>query len=570
MYAGEDGEVCVELGYVGKEISASKGNHPDKSKAGGWPAWFGEAPVDVGGLVCRLCGRYLYLVIQIYAPTHVQRSLCVFGCNRAACSLRPEAWRVIRTQERSPADPTLDKFDAAKPRGDISSGTTVAAATRDAGGGMPPPTPLHVPAQAVVQPAPDAWGTSDVSWDAVAAPNGDGWGAEESEWGAAVGIEGVGDEATPDISALLEEQENKRSSKAQEHQAAPPSPPAAAGHPQDGDALDQPTRAGSQAKGSSARQRCLSGASGADATVALTTSAAADEAESGGGRPRFPAKTVSFMPEPWGADSSRANDKEMEDRLRRYREQEEDRGLVTALDQALGLKDGCGAGNGGGQQGEGDGVAGIGEKYERTPARAKAVLRFADRVARSPQQVVRYAYGGLPLWSSSDPPREDVPPCACGAARLFEMQLMPALLLQLQVNNLAGQQHPAEQEKASSRVSGEAQDDVENPRRLTPSSAANQAGAGGASVPSADRSINLTGAAQEDRGDSSALRGLKNKDIDREEGGEVEAVVMPTPSAEDLERLRTWGMDWGVVGVWSCPGSCDVSCEECVVVQLPV
>lgn len=38
MYAGEDGEVCVELGYVGKEISVSKGNQPDKSKAGGWPA----------------------------------------------------------------------------------------------------------------------------------------------------------------------------------------------------------------------------------------------------------------------------------------------------------------------------------------------------------------------------------------------------------------------------------------------------------------------------------------------------------------------------------------------------
>lgn len=37
MYAGEDGEVCVELGYVGKEISICKGNQPDKSKAGGWP-----------------------------------------------------------------------------------------------------------------------------------------------------------------------------------------------------------------------------------------------------------------------------------------------------------------------------------------------------------------------------------------------------------------------------------------------------------------------------------------------------------------------------------------------------
>lgn len=41
-------------------------------------------------------------------------------------------------------------------------------------------------------------------------------------------------------------------------------------------------------------------------------------------------------------------------------------------------------------------------------------MRFADRVARSPQQVVRYAYGGQPLWSAFDPPKEDMPPCACG------------------------------------------------------------------------------------------------------------------------------------------------------------
>lgn len=225
-----------------------------------------------------------------------------------------------------------------------------------------PPTPPPIPAQAVVEPVPDAWGTSDVSWDAAAA-DGDDWGAEESEWGAGVGTEGIGGEATPDIGALLDEQE-KRSSKAQEDRAVPPP---AAGRPQGGGAREQPTPAEPQANGSSARQPCRAGASEADAAVAPVPSAAADEAENGGGKPCFPAKTVSFRPEPWGADSSRA-DKDMENRLRRYREQEEDRGLVAALDQALGLKGGGGVGNGGGQQGGGGRVASIGEKYERTPA----------------------------------------------------------------------------------------------------------------------------------------------------------------------------------------------------------
>ncbi|CAN0574835.1 unnamed protein product, partial [Ectocarpus sp. 12 AP-2014] len=130
----------------------------------------------------------------------------------------------------------------------------------------------------------------------------------------------------------------------------------------------------------------------------------------------FPAQTVSFVPEPWGAESSRADDKDMENRLRRYREQEEDRGLVAALDCALGLKDAGGLSSEHGGK-DGKGVASAGEKYERTPARAKAVMRFADRVARSPQQVVRYAYGGEPLWSASNPPREEIPPCACGEWR---------------------------------------------------------------------------------------------------------------------------------------------------------
>lgn len=42
------------------------------------------------------------------------------------------------------------------------------------------------------------------------------------------------------------------------------------------------------------------------------------------------------------------------------------------------------------------------------------MLRFAERVARAPWQVIRYAYDGEPLWSASDPPKAEVPPCVCG------------------------------------------------------------------------------------------------------------------------------------------------------------
>ncbi|CAN0541975.1 unnamed protein product, partial [Ectocarpus sp. 12 AP-2014] len=418
MYAGEDGEVCVELGHVGKALSVSKGSQPDKSKAGGWPAWFGEAPVKVGDLVCGLCGRWLFLVTQvnrsafrdrappalpalagqIYAPTHVERSLCLFGCNRAACSLRPEGWRAVRTQAPQPVEPAQDDSDpTAVPAVSAVAGTTNVAPPT-------PPTSTHPAASAT-----DPWGASDVSWDAPAS-DGDGWGAETSDWGAGVDTKGVGGIATADIDALLDKQEKKQSSTCQGDRASAAAAAAAEKRSTGGDTRSSIAEiAPDHSRSSSGSQQ----KSAAESSKSDTVAAAGGD---WGGRPCFPAQTVSFVPEPWGAESSRADDKDMENRLRRYREQEEDRGLVAALDHALGLKDAGGLSSEHGGK-EGKGVASAGEKYERTPARAKAVMRFADRVARSPQQVVRYAYGGEPLWSASDPPREEIPPCACGEWR---------------------------------------------------------------------------------------------------------------------------------------------------------
>ncbi len=39
------------------------------------------------------------------------------------------------------------------------------------------------------------------------------------------------------------------------------------------------------------------------------------------------------------------------------------------------------------------------EKYERLPPEDRAFLSFTDRIKRAPNQVVRYAYDGIPMWS---------------------------------------------------------------------------------------------------------------------------------------------------------------------------
>ncbi|RYH31489.1 hypothetical protein EON65_02525 [archaeon] len=61
---------------------------------------------------------------------------------------------------------------------------------------------------------------------------------------------------------------------------------------------------------------------------------------------------------------------------------------------------------------------------------------FQRRVQVSPNQVLRYAYDGIPLWITSPSPLENnvsaVPICElCGSKRVFECQLMPALLSHL-------------------------------------------------------------------------------------------------------------------------------------------
>jgi len=71
--------------------------------------------------------------------------------------------------------------------------------------------------------------------------------------------------------------------------------------------------------------------------------------------------------------------------------------------------------------------------YERADGFRSRV--FANRLARKPDQVARYDYGGAPLWPADTP----VPPprtCACGAERKFELQLLPTLVYVLKAQAL--------------------------------------------------------------------------------------------------------------------------------------
>ncbi|GMH36391.1 hypothetical protein BSKO_04259 [Bryopsis sp. KO-2023] len=70
------------------------------------------------------------------------------------------------------------------------------------------------------------------------------------------------------------------------------------------------------------------------------------------------------------------------------------------------------------------------EKYESTFAVWKPFRAFQKRMGRSPDQCVRYGFGGEFLCPKVIAGK--VPPCqACGSVRIFEMQTMPPLLTYL-------------------------------------------------------------------------------------------------------------------------------------------
>lgn len=141
-----------------------------------------------------------------------------------------------------------------------------------------------------------------------------------------------------------------------------------------------------------------------------------------------------------------------------------------------------------------------------------------------------------------------------GATRVFEMQLMPALLLGLRVNEFAepGEIATHDDTVELKKIAAEEKDGIDSPVKSVGSHGPEAKSLGG-----------------EQGGSKGSSDGIEEEGGDGGDG-EGEGGAPPAPSAEDQERLKTWGMDWGVVAVWSCPVSCDLSCEEAVVVQPPV
>ncbi|XP_074738232.1 programmed cell death protein 2-like isoform X1 [Strix uralensis] len=82
--------------------------------------------------------------------------------------------------------------------------------------------------------------------------------------------------------------------------------------------------------------------------------------------------------------------------------------------------------------GEGDN-----EKYEKSEVKSRDYTfhKFMKRISVCHEQILRYSWGGQPLFITCPPANidKDIPACSnCGSNRIFEFQLMPALVSMLQ------------------------------------------------------------------------------------------------------------------------------------------
>lgn len=78
---------------------------------------------------------------------------------------------------------------------------------------------------------------------------------------------------------------------------------------------------------------------------------------------------------------------------------------------------------------------GEGEKYEKSAFQKQDTVfhKFLKRISLCHEQILRYSWNGNPLYMSSPDAASQPPSCPhCGAQRVFEFQLMPALVAMLQ------------------------------------------------------------------------------------------------------------------------------------------
>jgi len=231
-------------------------------------------------------------------------------------------------------------------------------------------------------------------------------------------------------------------------------------------------------------------------------------------------------------NSMNVDDEKVYNLLQSYMSNEEDKDLVEVIREYATNKEDLGHCNkcsftkndydGGSES--------LDRKFAKIDEKSRAELYFQQIVSYESNQVLRYAYEGEPLWCTKPHPIEfqnkdkgGIPVCnVCCSPRVFEFQLMPALLSYIP--------------KDDSSVVMKEVSCVENPVI------------------------------------SNVIDEKIEHDSDNDELTNHISVTQSHLSQDLIDAfMQALGnnLDFGVVGVWSCPNSCQEGHEEVVIVQPP-
>eukprot|EP00933_Yihiella_yeosuensis_P028964 TRINITY_DN2271_c0_g1_i1.p1 TRINITY_DN2271_c0_g1~~TRINITY_DN2271_c0_g1_i1.p1 ORF type:complete len:450 (-),score=125.93 TRINITY_DN2271_c0_g1_i1:16-1365(-) len=402
-------EDAVLLGYIDGPLAEKKQLDIRQSRLGGHPVWSKELPSKSESYECKLCKQPMALLAQISAAygDRPKRLLYVFACSSGSCGCDPQSWKVLRSVgDLSAAEEDVVDYSSG---GATSSGAGYPSKSSDKDKDISSLT------SQLGSTSLDDWGVPAASSGA-----GDDWGVSTSaddDWGAGGAFS---TDADSEIQALLEARNSSESSKKTE----------------------KPSQAAKSSKATTSPPEDESHWQGVQ-----SSSSTADP---------WPCIRLTVDYEPYdeaGTDAAGDHEQEL---LKRYLESEfagdqAEQLMATGTlpkemeAEAANLQSEMAADKTSPAEvnyGEEDDDDDDEEENIRASGGAGGTAlgwlrRFQKRLGRSPEQVIRYAWNGAPLWLQA-PPKEILakkwPPCcsACGASRIFELQLMPTLLAQMQ------------------------------------------------------------------------------------------------------------------------------------------
>ncbi|KND04855.1 uncharacterized protein SPPG_00555 [Spizellomyces punctatus DAOM BR117] len=469
---------AVQLGYPCDKLPWAQDVDVYLDKIGGRPVWFSEDTLPPKQWsFCESCQAPLLLIAQMLGQLpgkQADRVYYVFGCNRRECMTRPGSWRVIKALKSYEPKPKKSKGRSKKEGKKPAEGTETSNNTKVSDQNNKKPSPKSTPAkgkgardspvtplkQKVMPQLPfsppqtpkfnqdnsvvpstkdDEWNAPIASdtWSLPATPSFGDPKITPLSFSPSPSLSSVSS-PTPNLAELLALRDKKYAwddEKDVETEGTIPVKIKNAENTSLRPLNDEEIEENDLVTDSGIDSTSNNIHPGADAPVmddsedpvtalsaqfeeslAITDLAEATTAWSRA--PTFSAYPLEFAPEP-GNDASFEHEMRL---LASYKQLEKD----------LGGADGT------------DSLTWSGEGYEKVRPKYynKAFKRFQRIVEEEPEQCIRYAFNGQPVFYRDDDISESLqskgpPPCSrCNGPRVFEFQLMPMILSLLPTEQL--------------------------------------------------------------------------------------------------------------------------------------